>query len=296
MIRLSEFDGRFGLRVIRDGAFKGPGKLSTPLPDRLAPLRSERFVEQTNAAANISAVITTPGLEDALDPRLGVAVCDDPDAAHAEIHMICAARHDQALREQRTDIAPDATINDRAAVSPYGVTIGSGAWIGPNVILGPGTVIEAEAVLRAGCVIADPAFNLGRVGGRRRILPSMGGVRIGAGCDLAALVCIDAAMFGGETLIGEGVAIDHHAYIAHDVQLGRGVTVCGHAAIMGRAVIGDGAYVGPGSVIVNGAIIGAGAKVTMGAVVTRDVPEKATVSGNFALPHARFLEGLRRDR
>lgn len=296
MPQLGEFDGQFGLRVLRDGAFEGPGKLSTHLPGRLVPVRSERFVSEANGTSHVSAVITLPGLEDAFDDRLAVAVCEDPDAAHAEIHMLFAGRHEEFLRATPSAIHPDAHIDGRASVAPYGVSVAAGAVIGPNVVLSPGTVIEEDVVLRPGCVIGDPAFNLGRAGGRRRILPSLGGVRIGRGAELAAHVCVDAAMFGGETRVGEETAIDHHAYLAHDVQLGRLVTVCAHAAIMGRVVIGQLAYVGPGAVIVNGAVIGAGASITMGAVVTRDVAEKARVSGNFALPHGRFLEILRRDR
>ena len=57
--------------------------------------------------------------------------------------------------------------------------------------------------------------------------------------------------------------------------------------------IGDEAYIGPSSVIINGARIGEKAKVSIGAVVTRDVPAGETVSGNFAIPHDRFLTHLR---
>ena len=39
--------------------------------------------------------------------------------------------------------------------------------------------------------------------------------------------------------------------------------------------------------------IGEKAKVSIGAVVTRDVPSGTTVSGNFAIPHDRFLNHLR---
>lgn len=296
VMNLKHFDGRFGLRVLRDGEFLGTGKLSTPLPGRLVPLRSERFLKDTNSSKNVSAVITVPSLADMLDERLAVAVCENPDAAHSEIHVVCAEKHDVEQRQKITSVHSTARIHERAWIAPYGVTIGAGATVGPNCVLYPGVVLDEECHIHANCVIGDAAFNLGLTGGKRRFLPSLGGVRIGRGAELAAGVNVDAAMFGGHTTIGTEAAIDHQAYIAHDVQIGALVTICGHAAIMGRVEIGDHAYIGPGAVIVNGASIGRGAKVSMGAVVTRDVDDGQVVTGNFALPHARFLDNLRRDR
>ncbi|WP_262422631.1 DapH/DapD/GlmU-related protein [Brevundimonas denitrificans] len=295
-MRLKIFDGKYGLTVIRDGEFEGTGKLSTPLPGRLVPLRSERYVQQTNGASNVTAVLTSPALASQLDERLAVAVCDDPDRAHAEIHLECGASHQRRLQSIPTVIHPTASIDERASVSPFGVTIEAGAVVGPFTVVHAGVVIEEDVHIRANCTLGDAAFNLGTAGGRRRILPAFGGVRIRRGADIAGGVSIDAAMFGGETVIGSEVAIDHHAYIAHDVQVGNLATICGHAAIMGRALIGDRAYIGPGSVIINGATVGQGAKVTMGAVVTRSVEEGQVVTGNFALPHQVFLSNLRQIR
>lgn len=295
-IRLRKFEGRFGLKVIRDGLFEGTGKLSTQHPGRLVVVRSAQYVEEANEAMNVSAVLTLPGLEAGIDERLAVAVSDYPNEAHSAIHMECAAARERQLRATPTYLHPNADVHERAVISSYGVTVGKHSVIGPNCVLNAGVVVEEDCRVQANCALGGAAFNLGVVGGCRRVLPSIGGVRIKKGSYLAANVCIDAAMFSGETLIGDETAIDHHAYIAHDVQLGKRVTVCGHAAVMGRVIIGDEAYVGPGAVIVNGAEIGTGAKISMGAIVTRDVPEGVTVSGNFALPHARFLDNLRRDR
>jgi acetyltransferase-like isoleucine patch superfamily enzyme len=111
--------------------------------------------------------------------------------------------------------------------------------------------------------------------------------------ELLANVCVARALFGGETTLGEETVADNLVYIAHDVQIGRRVQICALVNILGRVEIGDEAYIGPSSVIINGARIGEKAKVSIGAVVTRDVPAGTTVSGNFAIPHDRFLTHLR---
>ena len=101
------------------------------------------------------------------------------------------------------------------------------------------------------------------------------------------------ALFFGDTTLGEEVVADNLVYIAHDVQIGKRVQICALVNILGRTIVGDGAYIGPSAVIKNGLNIGAGAKISIGSVVTQDVAEHAVVSGNFAVPHDRFLEHIR---
>jgi UDP-3-O-[3-hydroxymyristoyl] glucosamine N-acyltransferase len=161
------------------------------------------------------------------------------------------------------------------------------------VSIAPGVVVENDCVLHPGVSLGVPGFNTGIIGGRQRIIPQLGGVRLKPYVELLANVCVARALFGGETTLGEETVADNLVYIAHDVQIGRRVQICALVNILGRVEIGDEAYIGPSSVIINGARIGEKAKVSIGAVVTRDVPAGTTVSGNFAIPHDRFLTHLR---
>ncbi len=291
--RLGAFEGVGGLKVLRDAAFAVTGKLSTPLDGLLAPLRSERYLAEANACARLAAVITTPDLAERLDGRLGVAVAREPDVAHAEVHAQLAAARAAALQAQPTTIDPSAQIDGSASIAPYGVEIGAGVYVGPRCVVLPGSTIEADCVLHVGAVIGVAGFQVARIGGRQRIAPQLGGVRLARGVELLADVSVARALFGGETLVGEETLADCHVYIAHDCRIGARVQICALANILGRVEIGDDAYIGPSAVVVNGARIGAGGKVTMGAVVTRDVPAGTTVSGNFAIEHDRFLDHLR---
>ncbi len=293
MYKLSDFAGAVDLEVIRDGSFELTGKLSTPLNGLCVPLRSAAYLEIVNELQRASAVITTAELAPQIDKRLAVAVSAAPDAAHAEVHAAIVAMKESELRSRPTRISPTADVSPNASIAPYGVSIGPGVQIGPFVAVYPGVTIESESRIYAGCVLGSPGFNIGRVGGRQRVVPQLGGVRIKSHVEILANVTIARAVFGGDTTIGEEAMIDNLTYVAHDAQIGARVQICAVVNILGRAIIGDDAYIGPSSVVINGARIGAGARVSMGAVVTKDVPNGGHVTGNFAVDHQRFLSHLR---
>ena len=291
--RLSDFEGLNGLRVIADGEFAVTGKLSTPLEGLCVPLRSAKYAGEVNANPRISAVVTTREIANSLDSRIAIAVADDPDAAHSEIHAKLALAHAEELRKTPNSIDRSAVIDPSARIADHAVSIGAGAWIGPNVHIAPGVTVSNHCVLHSGVALGVPGFNTGRIGGRLRIVPQLGGVFLSPYVELLANTCVARAIFGGATTLGEETVSDNLVYIAHDVQIGRAVQICALANILGRTVIGDNAYIGPSAVVKNGLTLGDGARVSMGAVVTQDVPAGATVSGNFAVPHDRFLDHIR---
>lgn len=293
MARLSDFEGLAGLRVVRDGTFAVTGKLSTPLEGLCVPLRSAKYADEVNSNHDIAAVITKADIVDTLDARFAVAVTDNPDAAHAEVHAALAGRHEAELRSRPNKIDSSAVIHPAANIADHGVVIGPRTWIGANVSVAAGVTIDSDCILHPGVSLGTPGFNTGIIGGRQRIIPQIGGVRLHSFVELLSNVCVARALFGGETTLGEEVVADNLVYIAHDVQIGRRVQICALVNILGRTVIGEGAYIGPSAVIKNGLKIGVGAKVSIGAVVTQDVADNSVVSGNFAIEHDRFLQHIR---
>lgn len=291
--RLSEFQGLVGLTVLRDGPFEVTGKLSTPLNGLCVPLRSAKYLKEVNDNPRVTAVITTAAIAEGLDARFGVAFAEAPDAAHSEVHAMVAAGREAELRARPNRIDPTAVIDPSARIADHGVEIGAGVRIGAGVSVAPGVAIEDGCVLHPGVSLGVPGFNVGLIGGRQRIVPQLGGVRLMPFVELLSNVCVARALFGGETTVGEETVADNLVYVAHDVQIGRRVQICALVNILGRVEIGDEAYIGPSSTIINGARVGAKAKVSIGAVVTRDVEAGTTVTGNFALPHDRFLAQLR---
>lgn len=291
--RLSDFASLGGLQVVRDGVFERTGKLSTPLDGLCVPLRTSAYLSEVNSNYQIAAVITTSEIADGLDSRFAIGTCSEPDAVHSEIHAEVARSHEKNLRASLNRIDNTAKISASANIEEYGVQIGPRCWIGPNVTISAGVTVEADCVLHSGISLGVPAFNTGIIDGRRKIVPQVGGVRLAPHVEMLANCAVARAVFGGETTIGEETVSDNLVYIAHDVQIGRRVQICALVNILGRTVICDEAYIGPSAVIKNGLRVGGGARVSIGAVVTQDVPEGATVSGNFAIPHETFIKHLR---
>lgn len=293
MTKLSEFAGLAGMAVHRDGSFAVTGKLSTPLPDLCVPLRSAKYAYEVNANSAVAAVITRPEIAELLDQRLAVGIAENPDAVHSEIHAILAKKHEAVLRARPNQIDATARIDANAAIADHGVVIGPRAWIGPHVTVAAGVQIDADCVLHSGVSLGVPGFNTGIIGGRQRIIPQVGGVRLHPFVELLSNVCVARALFGGATTLAEEVVADNLVYIAHDVQVGRRVQICALVNILGRTIIEEGAYIGPSAVIKNGLHIGKDAKISIGAVVTQDVGANEVVSGNFAIGHDRFLHHIR---
>lgn len=97
------------------------------------------------------------------------------------------------------------------------------------------------------------------------------------------------------TRIGAHSKIDAQCHIGHGAQIGRSVFVAAGAVIGGNTKIGDGVWIGINATVSNRLTIGANARVSLGAVVTKNVEEGTTVTGNFAIEHAKFLENLKND-
>lgn len=290
---LSDFRGLSGMEVVRDGRFAVTGKMSTPLDGLCVPLRAAKYAAEVNANPKIVAVVTRREVVDALDDRLAIAIADAPDVAHGEIHAKLAEASEAKLRARANRIDASAVIDPSARIADHGVEIGPRVRIGANVSVAPGVSIEADCILHPGVALGVPGFNVGIIGGRQRVVPQMGGVRLKPFVEMLANGCVARALFGGETTVGEESVADNLVYIAHDVQIGRRVQICALVNILGRTVVGDEAYIGPSAVIKNGLHIGKGARVSIGAVVTQDIVPGATMSGNFAVPHDRFLEHVR---
>ena len=58
-------------------------------------------------------------------------------------------------------------------------------------------------------------------------------------------------------------------------------------------MVGDDVWIGVNATVSNRIKIGKGARVSLGSVVTKDVPAGQTVTGNFAIDHARFMKNLK---
>jgi UDP-3-O-[3-hydroxymyristoyl] glucosamine N-acyltransferase len=292
-MRLGDLPGSLGLRVERDAAFGALGFVTHETPARLGFVAEARWLSALEAAPGLAAVITTADLAAAVPARLGLAVSDRPRQAFYAVHAYLARETGFYARPAGTGIDPSARVHPSAVVPASDVTIGARTLLEPHVTIFPGTVVGADCVLRAGAVIGAEGFQFDVADGPPVAVPHAGGVRLGDRVEVQSNTVIDRAVFGGFTEVGDDTKIDNLVHVAHNVRLGRRCRVVALAMIGGSVVVGDDAWIGPHAAISDNLRVGDGASISLGAVVTRDVPAGARVTGNFAVPHDRFLAHLR---
>ena len=214
------------------------------------------------------------------------------------------------IRVMRTFFAPPRLVGIHpTAVIEDGAVLGSDVYVGPftyigRVVIGDGTVIDGHVhiydnvrigrncTIQAGAVIGSDGFGYERnEKGEPEDFPDIGGVTVEDEVCIGSGACIDRGTLA-HTTIGRGTKVDNLVHVAHNVTIGPGCLLTGMANLSGGSKLGEGVYVGP-SAWIAGVSVGDGAWVTGGAVVTRDVKPGQKVSGNFAIPHDKFIEHMR---
>jgi UDP-3-O-[3-hydroxymyristoyl] glucosamine N-acyltransferase len=295
MTSLDEVASAIGAQVVREGFFTSLGFMQHHWPGRLTFVESETAITRLAGASGCRCVLTTPALSAKVPDSLGVAVSDSPRRAFFALHDVLWREgfYGTPVPSVR---AATARVHPSASIAESGVTIGENVIIEPHVSIMEGVSVGAGSVIRAGVVLGSEGFQVSLSDGRVERVRHTGGVQLGERVEIQSNCCIDRALFGGWTTIGEEATLDKLVYVAHHVEMGARCRVGAGAAITGSVRIGDDAWIGPNATISDGVSIGRGAMVSLGSVVTRDVPSGARVTGNFAIPHEQFLKVLRQQR
>ncbi len=166
-------------------------------------------------------------------------------------------------------IGPYTVIGEHSTIAP-GVVIGGHVTVGEHCVLGrdttldhgvrlyPRTRIGERCHLASGVVIGAGGFgyvedpdanadadgkganeneNENETAGRWLRIEQLGGVVIGDDVDVGANTTIDRGAMDN-TVIGNGVKLDNHIQIAHNVRVGDHTVMAGCVAVAGSAVIG----------------------------------------------------------
>lgn len=162
--------------------------------------------------------------------------------------------HPRAVVDPRAEIAPSAIIGPGVVIEA-GARIGEDAYIGansfvgedsiigdrcrlyPNVTVYNGVVIGSGVIVHSGAVIGSDGFGFANEGGRWERIAQLGGVRIGDNVVIGACTTIDRGALD-DTLIEEGVILDNHIQIAHNVQIGAHTAIAACTGISGSTRIG----------------------------------------------------------
>lgn len=239
----------------------------------------------------ISCVICTPALKEGIPAHIqGIVVTDTPKLLFFKLQ--------NKLLEQRekvkTQIDPSAKISAQAYIAPYNVRIGKNVRIEPMAVVHENTVIEEDVLICSGTVVGGQSFTFIREGDGGFLAHDAGSTRIEKGVEICANCHIACGTLELDTtVVGAYSKLDAMVHIGHGTVVGKRVLFPAAATISGNCVIGDDSWVGVNATISNRIELGDHARVSLGSVVTKNVSSGQTVTGNFAIDHARFIKNLK---
>ena len=249
----------------------------------------------------ISMIITSKSVYDELldqnkiDDKYGICIVEDPRITYFKLHNALCQNDEYKRKDFPSIISDSAKISKLAYISDKNVKIGNNVLIEEFVSIKENTIIGDNSFIRAGSIIGGTGFEIKNSDGGLWTVTHIGGVIIGNNVEIQQSTTIDKAIYPWDnTILSDGVRINSQVQIAHGVKIDIDTEVVSNAGIQGRVKIGKGVWIGPNTAIRNGIKIGDNARVNIGSVVTLDVPDSASVSGNFAREHSKMIQEMKR--
>jgi UDP-3-O-[3-hydroxymyristoyl] glucosamine N-acyltransferase len=293
MMRLSAARDATAVKIVRDGKFNSLGFVTHKQVAMLAFIEDAKYLATMIAHGGITCVITAPQFVKDMPSDWGVAVAESPRRAFYEFHNWLARKTEFYWKTSPSEICRDAWIHSTACIADRDVSIGHRVTIEPHVVIQERVIIGDDVIVRAGTVIGSEGFEFARIDGAILPVAHAGGVLLHPRVEIQSNSCVDKAVFGGFTEIGEDSKIDNLVHIAHNVRIGRRCLLAACAMIAGSTTLGDDVWIGPGACISSEINVGDKASVTLGAIVTKHLVPGQRVSGNFAIDHDRFIAFLK---
>ena len=172
------------------------------------------------------------------------------------------------------------------------VTIGAGSIILNGARILSRTEIGENCVIHPGCVIGSEGFGFApQDDGTFKKVPQTGIVRIGNNVDVGANSTIDRATLGA-TIINDGVKLDNHIQIAHNVEIGSNTVIAAQTGIAGSTKIGKSCFIG-GQVGISGHLkIGDGVRAQGQTGITRNIKDNEVLQGTPAFDFKSYSKSF----
>lgn len=291
-MRLSEVVSGLSGKLIRDGEFEKLNFCTSGAQyEFLSFLEKEKFISKMNT--KVTCVLCTSEIVDELPNHVqGVFLSDNPKFDFYRIHN----KLNKLAHKEPTRIDSTAVISERAVIAKNNVIIGRNAIIEPNVLINENVIIGDDVVLHSNSVIGGRSFDFAKSQNGEVVgWIDAGKVIIGNRVEICSSSHIAQACLEEDiTMLMDDCKIDSFVYLGHGAHIGKRTLIAAGAIIGGNSVVGDDSWVGINATVSNRIIIGKNARVSLGSVVTKNVGDDEIVTGNFAIPHDKFLSLLKR--
>ncbi len=280
--------------ILKDKEFNWLGLTAEEYENKkiLTFLADEKYIAEIEKNKSVSCIITTEKIADKIkDLDYGILISENPRKTFFELHNKLVDE-DFYFKKEKNKISSKAIISPKATIGEYNIEIEDDVLIEDNVTVYSNSIIKKGSTIRAGSRIGGNGFEFSKFGDEVLSIKFGGNVVIDRNVEIQNNTCIDRGVFG-TTYLGENVKVDNLVHIAHDVKLEKNAFVVACTLLGGRVKAGENSYFGPNCTVKNGLKIGKNAKISMGAVVTKDIKDNEVVSGNFAVPHNKYLKILK---
>ena len=184
--------------------------------------------------------------------------------------------------DENTKIGNDVTIHPNAFIGKN-CNIGDCSTIYPNVTIREEVTIGKRVIIHSGTTIGDDGFGYLQIKGKHVKIPQVGTVEIGDDVEIGSNVTIARAALD-KTIISNGVKIDNHSHIAHNVFIGEDTMLIAYAKIAGGAKVGKNVMIAEDVGITDHAVIGDNCMIGGGSKVYKSLKPGSVVWGSPAKP------------
>lgn len=192
----------------------------------------------------------------------------------------------------KVSVGPNTVLGENVVIGTgsrigAGVSIGDGSIIGnncrisANVSIYHGVTIGDQVTIHSGAVIGADGFGFAHSQGRWVKIYQLGGVVIGSRVEIGACTTIDRGALD-DTVIEDGVILDNHVQIAHNVHIGENTAIAGCSGVSGSTIIGKNCIFAGQSGVVGHITLCDGVHLTGGAIVTKSLTEPGSYSSGTA--------------
>ena len=302
-LSLGEIAVRFGceLHGDPDRVVSGVGTLQGAGPDDITFFANSHY---RAALASTGAAAVLLAAADADAAGTAALITDNPYATYARVASLLhpfpswnPGTHPTAV------IAPDARIAESAWVGPQavieagaqlddGVFVGPGCVVGAGVAVGSGTrlianvtvlhkvQLGARCILHPGVVIGADGFGMATERGEWVRVPQLGSVVIGNDVEIGANSAVDRGTIDN-TVIGDGVKLDNHVQIGHNVRVGEHTVMAARAGVAGSTRVGRRCMIAADSGFVGHLEIADDVVVMARCMITHSIMEPGTYGGGL---------------
>lgn len=278
-------------RVLEDIEFDWLGLTAEEYEGKkvLTFLNDIKYLKEIEQNKTITGIITTEEVAKQLVNRdYGILVVNNPKKEFFLLHNKLVQENFYYSKKENK-ISSKAIISKKANIGKNNIVIEDNVIIEDGVTIYSNVTIKSGSIIKSGTVLGADGFQYSKFGEEIIKVESIGELIVEENVVIQNNCVMDKGVFD-KTIIGKNSKIYNLVHIAHDSKIGEKTFVTAGVIVCGRVKVGKNSYLGPNCTIKNGLTLGENSKVSMGAVVTKNVGDNETVTGNFAIPHSKFLK------